>query len=366
MARRLVVLASNKELASQRSYEACVLAQIMTLGTGDVLLVGDAPDARVLTIKIAIERGVRLIEFQGNGERRENGTLVKGWASDLSASSIYRAMYTAACKAHSAGWSIQTFMFDGSSADLVYPHTDGYPVELTANDLPLPKPPLTESIVVSETATSVPPATVVSPWPPTGTPHVWIDLETGGRGYNLSPIIEIGAVITDSTHRPVIGTYESRIAVPPDKWVDDEARKVNGYSEFEWRDAREEDEVMHEFTTWLPREFVLCGYSVQFDRGFLRAACGRHGLREPGWKPTPIDPMYIVRSKIQKVGAVKNAKLDEACRHLGIPSHVSHRALADAERARLVHLALLGKKPETSIFDKGWKPLVQHDRSIRG
>lgn len=181
---------------------------------------------------------------------------------------------------------------------------------------------------------------------------VWIDTETGGFSHENDPLIEIGAVWSDPTSRKIISTFEAKLAVPRGMSVHPRAAMVNGYTPELWRDAKPAKEVLAEFAEWLPNKFFAGAYNAPFDKRFLQHNFMLHTASVPGWHPKWHDPRPVVEAVLKKTGRVKSASLKDACEHFGIRNDVRHRALADAERARLVFLGLLDKADAGSFFDR--------------
>lgn len=183
---------------------------------------------------------------------------------------------------------------------------------------------------------------------PAGLDIVWIDLETGGLSETQNPILEIGAVWTDSSGRKVRGTFDTKVAVPQGFWVHQEAAEVCGYHPAKWLGAPKDTEAILQFSKWLPHRYMHGGYNCPFDQRFLDHNIARLGILPVGRAGT-IDVIRSVK-QLKKIGRIQSASLDSACSHFGISSDVHHRALADAERARLVYLKMLGLTPESSVL----------------
>jgi len=326
-----------------------ITGAVSELDARDVVLAGGAPGPDFWGAEAARSHGVFRVELRLDGGRYEDGVFVRAWGSDEERARhgpkrwpLYRnaRLVEAARKAAAAGWEVRVLAFYAPWATTHgTAHTADLAREagLTVIDFKFEEWPVVDAGEAR-------------------LPAVWLDTETGGRSHKDDPLIEIGAVRADATHARPLATFETKLAVPPGMRVQDQARAINGYTPQAWRDAPAAPVALRALLAWLPARFVLCGYSVAFDRTFLRTNCARYGLAEPGWLPDAVDPMYTARKVLKRTGATESAKLDAVCAHLGIPSPARHRALADAERARLVHLALLGKKPEASVFDDGWKP----------
>lgn len=172
----------------------------------------------------------------------------------------------------------------------------------------------------------------------------WIDLETTGVASNLHGVIEIGAVVCDSSSRKTRGQFEALLAIEPWMHVDRDALAVNRYDPERWaRDAVPHDTGITLLRAWLPKRFTLACYNVGFDRGFLRAALKLATGDEFGWNAQAIDPLPMVRRQLMRARKTDGAKLVHAAKYFGIPTDLAHTALADAHIARLVYLALLGE-----------------------
>jgi DNA polymerase III epsilon subunit-like protein len=175
---------------------------------------------------------------------------------------------------------------------------------------------------------------------------IWCDLETGGRVESMHAIVEIGAVRTDPSHRHVLDKFELKLWPADGFVVDHGASLINGFSNARWsaNNAFEAREGLDKFLKWLPERFRFANYNANFDVRFLKYHAKVHGLPSMGIVGDLIDPLFTVRKTLKKTGVLPNAKLDTICEYYGIRSNDAHQALADAERARLVYLALLGKE----------------------
>jgi DNA polymerase III epsilon subunit-like protein len=290
----------------------------------------------------AQDAGRASTELRFDAGRYENSKRVGNWLEPFAALNLDGRGWFNACdevlvsmakKAIAAGWKVKPLILHAEWSKEIFSDRE---LAFNAFDEELRLPRLDDG----EEVYSVPPQPDV----------VWFDLETGGMSDKNYPIIEIGAVRTDPSHRHVIGTFETKLAVPAGMLVEYEAAQINGYTDDLWRDAPEASVALKSFLKWLPPSFVPAGYSVSFDMRFLRTAFSRYALPTPGWSDTTIDPLYTIRRTLKKRNLVENSQLATACEYYKIYNDTKHRALADAERARLVYLKLMGHEAESSIF----------------
>ena len=318
--------------------------RLSTLATKDVVVAGDE-DGWAMDAAKPRDRGIVHVELTVRGTRIENGTVVADWcpADDIDFTAPEHrgkrrneTFLEYAGRARAAGWDAGLLVIRGPGQ----PHDLGDHLVLSNTMGP--------GLPVHETVYEPPP-------PPGLLDVVWIDLETGGTSQFKNPIIEIGAVRSDYSCRKVIAHYEAKLAIPPGMWVESEAAKVNGYTRTLWQNAAEASVVLAEFAAWLPAQFVPAGYNFKgFDARFLIYNFEKYGVKEPGWRfDKLIDPMPRIKSLKKHHGDMENARLTTACEHFGISNDVTHRALADAERSRLLYLKILDKEPESSIFQTG-------------
>ncbi len=312
---------------------------ISRLDSGDVILSGGARGPDTWAVEEAARRGVRRVELKLNGVRYENGEPTKLWCredpkkKDPSKFPLERneALIDTALAAMKAGWQARVLALVSSASST---HGTAFTVSLAeAKGLTVTQRTFEREI---DTRPDV----------------VWLDIETGGRSHELHPILEIGAIRVDPSHKIVRDRFEMKIS-PAGKRVEPDAAAVNGYSETLWLGAALPHVAFHAFLNWLPSSFIVGGFNVSFDIRFLKHHFNLHSVPEPGWRPNPLDPMHIAKNSLRRTGRVPNVKLDTLCDYFGIPNDVSHRALADADRARLVYHALLGHEAQSSVFEGG-------------
>ena len=158
--------------------------------------------------------------------------------------------------------------------------------------------------------------------------RVAIDLETTGLHPEQDAVIEIGALKFAGDE--VLETFESFVA--PGIPVPYRVRRLTGISPEQLRGAPAMAELVPRLRTFLG-DLPLVGHSVPFDAAFLRRA----GLA----RRNPLVDTYELASAL--LPDLKSYTLASVGVALGVSSPTYHRALADAQLARDVFLALLAR-----------------------
>ena len=170
----------------------------------------------------------------------------------------------------------------------------------------------------------------------------WLDLETGGLDPQKNPILQLAYIIEIDGERARSGKLNSRGFDGCE--VDPKALVVNG---LEWDkvllDASESElyrmliNVLSSYVNCYDKKdkFVIGGYNVSFDVGFLRAMFKRQSDKYFGaWFAFQfIDPSSIVRF-VQYAGAMDEfarMKLVDLAKHFEVDRPDAHDALADIE-----------------------------------
>ena len=85
---------------------------------------------------------------------------------------------------------------------------------------------------------------------------------------------------------------------------------------------------------------MLVAHNAEFDTGFLRACCARHGIDFPN---TWLDSIPLCRVLLPQR---KRYKLDVVAEHLALPAFNHHRACDDARVLAEIFIILLQKAKE--------------------
>jgi DNA polymerase-3 subunit epsilon/ATP-dependent DNA helicase DinG len=155
--------------------------------------------------------------------------------------------------------------------------------------------------------------------------YVAIDLETTGLDPDRDAIIEVGALRFD-----LDGANETfETFVDPKRPIPYRVQRLTGISDEDVRGAPPFAVVASDLEGFIGTAAII-GQNVGFDLGFL----DRARLRPPG-------PTYDTQELASfLLPDLIEHNLAAIARHLGIDFPVHHRALGDADAARLIFLAL--------------------------
>lgn len=157
---------------------------------------------------------------------------------------------------------------------------------------------------------------------------VALDVETTGLDPQEDAIIEVGAVafsLDGTRHR----TFQR--LVDPQRDIPDFVVRLTGIGPDDVRGAPTIDRVVEELEGFVG-DAVLVGQNVEFDLAHLRRAGFRGGC-------AAIDTAFLARALLRD--RLPSRTLGELAAHFRIERNGAHRALADAETAAEVFLALL-------------------------
>jgi len=176
----------------------------------------------------------------------------------------------------------------------------------------------------------------------------WIDSETTGLIPNVHAMIQIAGLI--DIDGEVVSTYHTNIRPHPGARIDKKALEVNQTKELDLSSFPDHYEVYSRLTSLLEShigkydpsdKFILAGYNVGFDEGFLRAlfkACG--DLYFGSYFAWPkIDVAGLIAEEYCKGLRNVNFKLETMCSHYGIPIK-AHNALEDIIATRNLYYKL--------------------------
>lgn len=162
-----------------------------------------------------------------------------------------------------------------------------------------------------------------------------VDLETTGTSTDRHRILEIGLVVLRGGR--VLGRFTTLVDVPAP--VPRDILELTGIDPRELEGAPGEEAALRGLATALRETGVqaLVAHNAPFDRRFLERAWQRHA---PGGELPPfLCSLWLARRWVR---APKHG-LDALVSQLGIPRHVRHRALGDAEMTAALWIELLGR-----------------------
>lgn len=159
--------------------------------------------------------------------------------------------------------------------------------------------------------------------------YLIIDTETSGLDKHKHELLSLGAMVLIDG----VVTESIEIKVEPRKIsnADPEALKVNGYSEYRWKNALPAKQAGFIIQQLFLRhtDAILVGHNVQFDIGFLYEF-GK-SVNTKFQLPTPyIDTRDICRVALAPFGC-QSMSLDNICLFLGWKRRKAHTALSDCE-----------------------------------
>lgn len=166
--------------------------------------------------------------------------------------------------------------------------------------------------------------------------YVACDLKTTGdlSGPGGDAIVEIGAVRFDDTGA-VLGTFES--LVRPGRPCSPGAFAAHGLTDDELDLAPELSEVLPEFLEFIgdPEATTLLAHDARSQLGFLRSSTEELAL------PEVANPVVCTKDMARsKLPGLDSYRLPLLAERLGLPTESCQRALADADRVRLLWMTL--------------------------
>jgi DNA polymerase-3 subunit alpha (Gram-positive type) len=169
-------------------------------------------------------------------------------------------------------------------------------------------------------------------------PLVAVDIETTGLSARTQEIVEIGAVRIEGGE--VVDRFE-RLVRPVKRPLSAASSRITGIREADLAGAPTWEEVLPAFREFC-RGAVLAAHNAAFDWGFLRPHLDR--------RTTMVDTLALARAVLPDQRQFGLAPLAERFR-ISLDRH--HRALADAEAAGRLLLALLGTEGGRAWLEAG-------------
>ncbi|MBR6220126.1 MAG: PolC-type DNA polymerase III [Clostridia bacterium] len=165
-----------------------------------------------------------------------------------------------------------------------------------------------------------------------GAAYVVLDVETTGLNTRADEIIEIGAVRIENG----VEVAEFSELINPGRPVPDRVVEITGITSAMLRDKRALMDVMPEFAKFCEGA-VLVAHNAGFDMAFFRRAFRQAGLP---FDFAILDTLALVRSQYPQL---KNHKLGNMCKQLGISLVNAHRAVHDARATGLMLTKVLAE-----------------------
>ena len=193
--------------------------------------------------------------------------------------------------------------------------------------------------------------------------RVAIDIETTGLQAEFDAIIEIGAVRFRGTEN--LETFET--IINPRKHLPYRIQRLTNITPAMLKGQPYLADIAPRLRTFIA-DYPLVGHSVGFDADFLRRS-------QIGERNTLLDTYELASFLIP---SLQSYSLESVATHLQLPPSIHHRALADAELARDVLLALeerITKLPDHLLItlcslgnpsDLPFMGLLHHEQRTRG
>lgn len=158
---------------------------------------------------------------------------------------------------------------------------------------------------------------------------VAIDTETTGLDCTQDRIIEIALV--KFVEGQEVDCFQSLVS--PGGPLPVKIKRLTGLADEDFATAPEFAYIRHEILNFMG-DLPLVGHNVQFDKGFLDAACGDQTSHEL------YDTLELSRLLLP---SAPSHRLGELCKLAGVDLHLQHRALDDARGSAQLYLKLLGR-----------------------
>jgi DNA polymerase III epsilon subunit-like protein len=194
-----------------------------------------------------------------------------------------------------------------------------------------------------------------------------LDIEASGTNYDKHSIVSLGALDFDN---PTNQFYDE-CRIWDGAHIDDEALKVNGFTEAEITDPakKPEGELIKAFVAWAEgtRDWTVVGQNPSFDRDFVRAACHRSHTDFPLPYRTldthTLAYMHMVKRGLMPPFEAEKHRtalnLDAILQYCGIPEEPDpHNALTGAlSHAEVASRLLYGRAlvPEFEMYPIPWE-----------
>ena len=159
--------------------------------------------------------------------------------------------------------------------------------------------------------------------------YVIIDLEATcwetGQRLDRMEIIEIGAVLLESSCGPVLRTFAAFVRPVESPVLSDFCRQLTSIQQADVDAAESFPRVLSRLLQWIgPEIYALCSWGA-YDLGQLRVDCARHGIA----LPTPFERHINLKQQYSLWRGVRPTGMKGALRREGIALEGTHHRGAD-------------------------------------
>ena len=172
--------------------------------------------------------------------------------------------------------------------------------------------------------------------------YVIVDLEAtcweNIRNPDRMEIIEIGAVLLESAHGPVVDTFSQFVRPVVEQQLSDFCTRLTSIVQQDVDNADTFLTVFHEFLAWIgTAPFILCSWGG-YDLNQFRTDCRRHNIALPASFGRHVN----LKKEFARMFNVKSCGMAKALQHVGIALEgIHHRGIDDARNIAKLAMRIL-------------------------
>lgn len=152
------------------------------------------------------------------------------------------------------------------------------------------------------------------------------DVETTGLDPQKHEIVEIGLIVVNQNTLQILDEFEAKVKPVHIELANPQALEVNGYSEADWRDAKDLKSAMDVYAQ-KTKDAIFLAHNVTFDWSFIFEAFKKSGVIN-SMDYHRIDLLTLAWSKVPKLSNLTRLNLNDLCEYFGIPKEPEpHRAI---------------------------------------